>query len=103
MIPVLSVLGSVAGNVAGQILQGPRPIDPGSTAGPDFGDVFAQVGRTIDDLKRAEATSISGIHGDAPAQEVVETVLHAEQSLQTAVAIRDKLVSAYQTLSQMAI
>ena len=29
--------------------------------------------------------------------------MSAERSLQTAIAIRDKIVSAYQTISQMAI
>jgi len=103
MIPVVSALGSVVGNMTSEILGGVQQASPGSTAGSDFGDIFAQVGKSIDDLKRAEATSISGIRGETSAQDVVDTVLHAEQSLQTAIAIRDKIVSAYQTLSQMAI
>ena len=103
MIPVVSALGSVVGNMASEILGGAQQASPGSTAGADFGDIFTQVGKTINDIKRAEATSISGIRGETSAQDVVETVLRAEQSLQTAVAIRDKFVSAYQTLSQMPI
>jgi len=34
---------------------------------------------------------------------VVEAVMSAEQSLQTAVAIRDKVVAAYQEIVRMAI
>jgi flagellar hook-basal body complex protein FliE len=34
---------------------------------------------------------------------VVEHVMSAEQSLQTAIAIRDKVVSAYQEISRMPI
>ena len=39
----------------------------------------------------------------APVQQVVETVMNAEQALQTAVAVRDKLLSAYQEITRMAI
>ena len=47
--------------------------------------------------------AIKGIQGQAPVQEVVQAVMKAETSLQTALAIRDKAISAYQDLSRMAI
>ena len=36
-------------------------------------------------------------------QQVVEAVMAAEQTLQSAIAIRDKVVSAYLEISRMAI
>ncbi|WP_265975274.1 flagellar hook-basal body complex protein FliE, partial [Brucella intermedia] len=51
----------------------------------------------------AEATSIQGIKGDAPVRDVVSSVMEAEQSLQTAIAIRDKIVQAYLEISRMPI
>ena len=54
-------------------------------------------------LRHAEAVSISGIKGMASTQEVVEKVMAAEQSLQAAIAVRDKVVSAYLEVSRMAI
>jgi flagellar hook-basal body complex protein FliE len=58
---------------------------------------------TADVLRTAEATSIMGVRGQASVQEVVESVLAAEQALQAAIAIRDKVVAAYLELSRMAI
>jgi flagellar hook-basal body complex protein FliE len=69
-----------------------------------FGDMMAQVASTaVDTLKAGEAASIQGIQGKASVQQVVEAVMSAEQTLQTAIAIRDKVVAAYQEISRMAI
>jgi flagellar hook-basal body complex protein FliE len=57
----------------------------------------------INNLKAGEAAAISGLEGQTSVQNVVESVMTAERSLQTAISIRDKLVSAYQSISQMAI
>ena len=43
------------------------------------------------------------MQGKAAVQEVVEAVMSAEQTLQSAIAIRDKVVAAYQEISRMAI
>ena len=43
------------------------------------------------------------LKGKADTREVVDAVMSAEQALQTAVAIRDKIVSAYLEISRMAI
>lgn len=77
---------------------------PAATAPTDFGDVMAQVAASARDaIRTGEATAISGIQGKATAQQVVEAVMSAEQSLQTVVAIRDKVVAAYLELSRMPI
>ncbi|MFE1600208.1 flagellar hook-basal body complex protein FliE [Methylobacterium sp. ID0610] len=73
-------------------------------AGPAFGDVMAQLASGMrDNLKAGEAAAISGLQGRASTQQVVEAVMSAEQSLQTAIAIRDKVVAAYLEISRMAI
>ena len=99
MISALSGLRSV-GNAA----------DVGSpTAAPaagqvDFGKVLADVANnTVDTLKAGESAAIGGITGSRSVQQVVDAMLNAEQALQTAVAVRDKLVSAYQEISRMNI
>ncbi|WP_230533106.1 flagellar hook-basal body complex protein FliE [Microvirga roseola] len=69
-----------------------------------FGDMMAQVASTaIDTMKAGEAAAISGIQGKASVQQVVEAVMSAEQTLQAAIAIRDKVIAAYQEISRMAI
>ncbi len=74
------------------------------TAGADFGAVLKDVmSSTVDALKAGEASAVAGINGQRSVQEVVDTVMNAEQALQTAIAVRDKLVAAYQEISHMAI
>ncbi len=73
-------------------------------ASASFSDMMAQVATSaVDTMKVGEAASIAGIQGKASVQQVVEAVMSAEQTLQTAIAIRDKVVAAYQEIARMAI
>ena len=54
-------------------------------------------------LRAGESTAISAIEGKATTQQAVMATLHAEQSLQAALAIRDKIVSAFLEVSRMQI
>jgi flagellar hook-basal body complex protein FliE len=106
MIPALSFLAPLASQVVGDISGNSVGVLPGATAGSsdDFGAILAQVsGDAMADLKTSEANAISGIEGKMPVQQVVQSVLDAQSALQTALAIRDKVVGAYQELSRMAI
>ncbi|GEP03187.1 flagellar hook-basal body complex protein FliE [Methylobacterium oxalidis] len=79
-------------------------VAPAAGSPADFGEIMAQFASGVrTSLRTGEATAIAGIQGKATAQQVVEAVMSAEQSLQTAVAIRDKVVAAYLELSRMAI
>jgi flagellar hook-basal body complex protein FliE len=74
------------------------------TSGPSFGQVFEQVSReAIDSLRGAEASSLGALQGNASTLEVVEAIKAAEHAVQTATAVRDKVVQAYQEVSRMAI
>ena len=59
--------------------------------------------RTVDNLQQAEQLSAKALQGDGDMRAVVDAVMSAEQSLQAAVAIRDKIVTAYLEISRMAI
>lgn len=73
-------------------------------AGAAFAQTLEQFGRgVVDALRSGEAAAISGVQGKLSTQKVVETVLAAERELQTAIALRDKAVSAYQEISRMSI
>ncbi len=78
---------------------------PSRAAGQtDFGALLGQmITQTGETLRAGEATSIAGIRGQASVQQVVEAVMSAERTLQTAIAIRDKAVAAYLEVSRMAI
>jgi flagellar hook-basal body complex protein FliE len=69
-----------------------------------FDSVFKQVASdAIGTLKAGEAASISAIQGKESTRRVVEALMSAEQTLQTAVAVRDKVVQAYQEVVRMSI
>ncbi|MDX8465310.1 flagellar hook-basal body complex protein FliE [Mesorhizobium sp. VK23B] len=59
--------------------------------------------KTVNTLQNAEQMSIQALKGDADTRQVVDAVLSAQQALQTTIAIRDKVVSAYLEISRMSI
>jgi flagellar hook-basal body complex protein FliE len=108
MIPVVpSIISSVTASAGAGIaaLSGPAQSAIAAPAdGASFGQMLDQLSsNTVDALKKGEATAISGVQGKASVQQVVETVMAAERALQTAIAVRDKVVGAYQEISRMAI
>ena len=79
-------------------------VGAGNGVASDFSQVLANVATdAIGTVRAGEATAITGIEGKASIQSVVAAVMAAEQTLQAAVSIRDKVVSAYQEISRMAI
>ncbi|MCK8780145.1 flagellar hook-basal body complex protein FliE [Rhizobium sp. NTR19] len=77
---------------------------PGQAPGMDFATVLGNMATdTMTSLKGAEAMSFKAIQGKANTREVVDAVLEAQQSLQTATALRDKIVSAYLDITKMQI
>jgi flagellar hook-basal body complex protein FliE len=108
MIAALSLLGSALGSSAAtetlHAVDNVRAVNVAPSAEADFGQILADASaNAVNALKAGEATSIAGLQGKASVQQVVESVMNADQSLHTAVAIRDKMVAAYQALTQMAI
>ncbi len=85
------------------VLQKPTPM-----GGADDGSSFA--GMVTDSLKsaaqtgrQAEELSLKQISGEADLKDVVTAVANAEQTLSTVVAVRDKVLSAYQEILRMPI
>ncbi len=81
---------------------------PAATAGQVQGANFQTVLRdalteTAGNIRAAETASVAGIEGRMDTRQVVDAVMAAEHSLQTAIAVRDKIVSAYLDLARMQI
>ena len=75
-----------------------------ATAGDSFSSMLASFSNDVTNkMKTSEAMSISGIQGKATTQSVVESVVQAQEALQTALAVRDKTVAAFQEVARMAI
>lgn len=80
-----------------------RPV-PETATPNDFGSMISQmIAETADALHKAETNSVGAIKGQMPIQDVVESVMAAEQMLQAAIAVRDKVTAAYLELSRMGI
>ncbi|WP_105438543.1 flagellar hook-basal body complex protein FliE [Neorhizobium sp. T25_13] len=92
------------GSASSSTLAGRIATTPGQNTGMDFGSIMANMATdTMNSLKGAESMSFKAIQGKANTREVVDAVLEAQQSLQTAMALRDKIVSAYLEVTKMQI
>jgi flagellar hook-basal body complex protein FliE len=70
----------------------------------DFGDMVTRALQgTIDTGHTAEQAATQAVKGDGNLIDVVSAVSKAELSLQTTIAVRDRVVSAYQDIMRMAI
>jgi flagellar hook-basal body complex protein FliE len=100
--PLTQTVGDISGNALSVLPGATTTTTTGSSA--DFGSMLSQLtDGAMSTLKAGEASAISGIEGKTPVQDVVNSVLDAQGALQTVLAIRDKVVSAYQEVSRMAI
>jgi len=70
----------------------------------EFADmVKGKVGAAIAENKQAERLSIAAVAGKADLTEVVTAVAEAELTVKTAVAIKDKVITAYKEILRMPI
>lgn len=97
-IPIITVTPS-------QASQAYRSVDLGTPGGAaDFGGVLKRaVEGVVESSRAAEAQSMQAVSGQGNLTEVVTAVARAELALQTTVAIRDRVVQAYQDIMKMPI
>ena len=77
---------------------------PGSAAQSAFARMVRAAAEDVVQTGRtAEAVSAEAIAGKADLAEVVQAVTNAELTLQTAVAVRDRVLNAYQEIMRMPI
>lgn len=99
-----SVLGSTSVTGVANAAKTATSASSVSSAGDSFSSMMASFSKdTVDKLKTSESMSVAGLQGKATTQSVVEAVIAAQESLQTAIAVRDKAVGAFQEVSRMAI
>ena len=80
------------------------PALAGEAGRADFASLLGQMMSSLAGALRAgEAASLAGLKGQVPVAGVVEAVMTAEQTLQGAIAVRDKVVAAYLEVSRMQI
>jgi flagellar hook-basal body complex protein FliE len=81
---------------------------PGLAARDDGGGGFGALVREaaegmIGTLKQGEQTAFAGVTGKADIAQVAAAVANAETTLETVVAVRDRVIQAYQDIIKMPI
>ena len=77
---------------------------PSMASGGGFGDILkSAMGDAMKASKNAETQMANQVQGKAQLVDVVTAVQAAEVSLETVVAIRDKVIAAYEEIMRMPI
>jgi flagellar hook-basal body complex protein FliE len=98
------LITSEIGNTAFPFLSQNMPLQSPIPSGDGFESVLKSLGtNAVEALRNGESTAIAAIEGKASTQQAVMATMQAEQSLQAALAIRDKIVSAFLEISRMQI
>lgn len=98
-IPTLTVTPGTAAKAYADVANGTV-----GSGGADFGGMLLRaVAGAIETTKTAEQQAMGAIAGTGNLTDVVSAVAKAELTLQTTVAIRDRVVQAYQDIMRMPI
>jgi flagellar hook-basal body complex protein FliE len=72
-------------------------------AGGFMGMVRNAATKSIDTLKAGEIASAKAVTGETTLPDLIQAVSAAEMTLQTTVAVRDRMISAYQDIMRMPV
>jgi flagellar hook-basal body complex protein FliE len=76
----------------------------GTGAGPSFAEALSQVLDSVAQAgKSADMQAVAATQGKADMVDVVTAVAESEAALQTLVAVRDKVIAAYEDIMRMPI
>jgi len=101
MSTVSSAIAAYSAAAKGVTGEAPTPEEP---EGPSFGSVLMDAAKSaVDTGRKAEHLSAAAIAGKADVRDVVQAVNNAEMTLNTVVAVRDKVIGAYNEILKMPI
>ena len=102
-LPTITVRPSAAAAAYARVDSGAQGAGDGEGAG-DFGATLQQALQgAVDAGHAADTKSMEALNGTGNLTDVVTAVARAQLALQTATAIRDRVVQAYQDIIKMAI
>ena len=102
-IPTLTVNPSSALSAYARVQGGELDASP-SASGTGFGDALARAVQGVANAgHKADAESAKAISGQGNLTEVATAVTRAELSMQTALAVRDRVVQSLQEIARMQI
>lgn len=77
---------------------------PAKAGGTDFGNMVGDAAHSaLQTLRGAEQTTANGVAGNTDVQSVVQALSNAEVTMQAVVAVRDKIVGAYNDIMHMSV
>ncbi|MCA3360068.1 MAG: flagellar hook-basal body complex protein FliE [Roseomonas sp.] len=96
--------GAAAAYRANMAAPAATPAATGGGESASFGEALSRaVQNAVNTSREAETASARGLMGQGSVTDLVVAVGRAELTLQTAVAVRDRVVSAYQEVMRMPI
>jgi flagellar hook-basal body complex protein FliE len=85
-------------------LKGPAQVAGGDQKSESFGDMLrAAAEQSVQDIRQGDEVATQGLTGKAGIQQVVEATMTMESTVRVSVAVRDKIVEAYQDVMRMPI
>ena len=101
---MITALAAAKAYAATQSTGGIPGTDAGAVNGASFQDLLKNVmGDAVQSSKAAEAQMASHVQGKGQLIDVVTAISSAEASLETVMAVRDQVISAYQEIMRMPI
>jgi flagellar hook-basal body complex protein FliE len=102
--PAISLLDRLGAPGTGAAAGAAAPGGASGIQAVSFGSVLGDLAAdAVGALQNAESTSLNALQGKVDTRTAVDAVMSAEQSLQAAIAIRDKVVTAYLEISRIQI
>lgn len=88
----------------GRSLEGGAPAGGGQAAGTSFADLVTQAtNQTLSSGTEAEKVTMQAVEQKSSLTDIAAAVTNAQVTLDTVVAVRDKVIAAYQDIIKMPI
>ena len=95
---------SIQGMGAGNLLRKPQTTVGSASGGPDFASMIGKaLEATADAGRRSDAQAASVAAGRADVVDVVTAVAESEAAIETLVAVRDRVIAAYEEIMRMPV
>ena len=100
------ISGALAGGVH-RAYQAAKAIPAAPAASPQsasFSEMLARTAsQTVETVRQGDRAAVAGLTGALPVQQVVEATMAMESAVQVTVAVRDRMVEAYQEILRMSV
>lgn len=85
-------------------LKAPTLVEGGEAKTESFGDMLrSAAAQSVENVRQGDEVATQGLTGKAGIQQVVEATMTMESTVRVSVAVRDKIVEAYQDVMRMPI